>query len=107
MPRYRLGPIGLDDIRFIFRSPLHFLRHGFDGFAGHRACLGGTSPAQQDLPNKFLDGVARDQLEAKMLGAGIATDGASTANPADHLIKMAEKHSKNFEHHVPSVADER
>ena len=62
---------------------------------------------QQDLPNKFLDGVARDQLEAKMRGAGITTDGASTANLADHLIKMAEKYSKNFEHHVPPVADER
>ena len=85
-----------------FSPEVPFTSYGMDSLAATRISEV-LRPHIKISQMQLLGGMTWDQLEAKMREAGTVTDGASLPNPADHLVKMVEKYSKNFGDHIPSL----
>jgi hypothetical protein len=84
-----------------FSPEVPFVSYGMDSLAATRISEA-LRPYVKISQMQLLGGMTWNHLEAKMREAGTATDGAPTTNPADPLVKMVEKYSKNFEDHIPS-----
>jgi len=85
-----------------FSPEVPFTSYGMDSLAATRISEV-LRPHIKISQMQLLGGMTWDQLEAKMRNAGTVTDGASPPNPADPLVKMVEKYSKNFGDHIPSL----
>jgi hypothetical protein len=85
-----------------FSPEVPFVSYGMDSLAATRISEA-LRPHIKISQMQLLGGMTWNHLEAKMREAGVATDGASTVNPADPLVKMVEKYSKDFGDHMPSV----
>ena len=84
-----------------FSPEVPFTSYGMDSLAATRISEV-LRPHIKISQMQLLGGMTWDQLEAKMREAGTVTDGASPPNPADPLVNMVEKYSKNFGDHIPS-----
>ena len=85
-----------------FSPQVPFTSYGMDSLAATRISEA-LRPHIKVSQMQLLGGMTWNNLEARMQEAGKATDGASPAKPADPLIKLTEKYSKNFGDHVPSL----
>ena len=85
-----------------FSPEVPFTSYGMDSLAATRISEV-LRPYIKISQMQLLGGMTWDQLEAKMREAGTVTEEASPPNPADHLVKMVEKYSKNFADHIPSL----
>ena len=85
-----------------FSPEVPFTSYGMDSLAATRISEA-LRPYIKVSQIQLLGGMTWDNLEAKMREAGTATDGASPVNLAEPLVKMAEKYSKNFGTHIPSL----
>ena len=83
-----------------FSPEVPFTSYGMDSLAATRISEA-LRPYVKVSQMQLLGGMTWNNLEAKMREAGTTTDSASSANPADALVKMVEKYSKSFSDHVP------
>ena len=84
-----------------FSPEVPFTSYGMDSLAATRISEA-LRPHVKISQIQLLGGITWKQLEAKMGEAGTSMDEPSTIDPANPLLEMVDKYSKNFEDHIPS-----
>src|SRR5258705_13298926 len=83
-----------------FSPEVPFTSYGMDSLAATRVSEA-LRPYVKVSQMQLLGGMTWNHLEARVREDGTAMD-PPTTNPAEPLLKMVEKYSKNFEDHFPS-----
>jgi len=85
-----------------FSPEVPFVSYGMDSLAATRISVA-LRPHVKVSQMQLLGGMTWNHLEAKIREVGITTEGVSTVDLTDPLVKMVEKYSKSFGAHTPSL----